>query len=57
MAAMATTMVVVGGTHNNQPKGAAEKTMAAVTVTVAETMMAMVTAMITMLMPTPTTVH
>jgi hypothetical protein len=49
MVAMATVTAAVGGTHNNQPKGAAEEMMAAATVMVAGTMMATVTAMITML--------
>jgi hypothetical protein len=54
---MVTSMAAVGGIDSNQPKGAGEELMAAATATVAQTTMAMVTALITMLMPMPTTLH
>ncbi len=59
MAAMATVTAAVEGTDNNQPKGAAEKTMVAVRVTVAETTTATEKATVTGRITTPTlmTVH
>jgi hypothetical protein len=57
MAGRATATAAVGCTDNNQPKGAAEETMAAAMVMVVETMTVAVTAMITMLPPMPTTAN
>ncbi len=61
MAAMNTATVAVGGTDNNQPKGAAKKMTAVAMVRVAETTMATETAMVTVAITTstlaPTTGH
>jgi hypothetical protein len=54
---MAIATAALGGTGNNQPKEAAEETMAAARVTAAKTTMATVTATIMMLSPTLMTVH
>ncbi len=57
MGTMAKATAAVWGTDINQPKGAVEETMAAVTVMVVGTRTVTVTATITMLMQTPMTAH
>ncbi len=59
MAAMATAIAAVGGTDNNQPRGAAEEMTGAATVMVAEIRMAtgMARVLATIMLPTPTAAH